>query len=200
MTEIELKARVADPQAVRDRLNAGAVFRCAVVKNDSYWHKNGTQPDEANAPGRAVKLRLREENGNSTVTYKRKEVRGALEVNDEREFCVTDRDSFEIFLTDLDFSPYRTKRKQTEVWDWKAEDGTAVTIELSLVDRLGWFVETEILVPEADTAQVEAAAVALQSALALCGLGEDDLEPRFYTEMLAEAERTTTFLCQGPNR
>lgn len=190
MTEIEIKARVADPRAVRDRLDAGAVFRCAVVKNDSYWRKNGTQPDEANAPGRAVKLRLREENGNSTVTYKRKEVRGALEVNDEREFCVTDRDSFEILLTDLDFSPYITKRKHTEVWDWKADDDTAVTIELSLVDRLGWFLEAEILVPDADTAQVDAAASALRSALALCGLGEDDLEPRFYTEMLTEAEQS----------
>jgi len=190
MTEIELKARVADPQAVRDRLNAGAVFRCTVVKNDSYWRKNGTQQDEQNIPGRAVKLRLREENGTSTVTYKQKEVRGALEVNNEHEFCVTNRKAFELLLSDLNFSPHRTKRKHTEVWDWKASDDTEVTIELSLVDHLGWFLEAEILVPEADATRVETAAATLRSALALCGLGEDDLEPRFYNQMLEEAEHS----------
>ncbi len=184
MTEIEIKARVADPAKTENAIRAFASFERETVKRDEYWGLEG--PEGVNGPtGSFTKVRVRDEDGVSTVTYKRKETRGDIEVNDEREFTVSDRDALESLLSDIGFSAYIRKEKRTKVFGCRAKDGTPVTIELSLVARLGWFVELEILADGPDEGGIARAEAALRETLERCGLPESSVEPRFYTEMLS---------------
>lgn len=140
------------------------------------------------ASGSPVKVRIREEGGETTVTYKKKEVRGTVEVNDEREFRVDDRVPLEALLGDLGFVPDSSKEKRTKSWTCATPEGFDATIELSLVGPLGWFVEIEILKDDPDEAETKRATEALGGLLARCGVDEREIEPRYYTEMLADLE------------
>lgn len=193
MTEIEIKARVEDPEAVERRVRAFARFEGETRKLDSYW-----KLASATDGGGFTKVRIRDENGKATVTYKRKETRGDVEVNDEREFSVSDRGAFESLITDLGFEPYIEKRKDTRLFSVETDSGFAVSIELSLVDRLGWFLELEILADEPDEKTIALAEAALRETLARSGVGPDAIERRFYTEMLSEIGAGTIGLRQFP--
>ena len=178
MTEIEIKARVADPVATETAIRAFAEFERETVKRDEYWGLDG--------PGDFfTKVRVRDEDGVPTVTYKRKETRGDIEVNDEREFTVSDRSALECLLADLGFAVYVKKEKRTKTFGYRARDGNPVTVELSLVARLGWFVELEILADDPDEGEIGRAEADLRETLAKCGVPESAIERRFYTEMLS---------------
>jgi len=180
MTEIELKAHVSDPAATEKKICAFATFTKETEKFDAYWKNANT-----------VKVRIREEEGVTVVTYKKKELRGDIEVNDEKEFTIDDREAFETLITDLGFSRDSIKHKKTKSFDYVAHDGagnangTPVTIELSRVDPLGWFVEIEILKDNPDSETIERSRKTLSETLKLCGIGEDAIEKRYYTEMIA---------------
>lgn len=143
--------------------------------------------------GPRVNVRIREEKkfgedtGVTVVTYKRKEMQGSIEVNDEKEFSTDNREDFEVLLSDLDFSPAITKEKKTKSFLYTANDGTHVTIELSLVTSLGYFVELEILSEKPDEAEIARTRETLASTLRLCGIGTEAIETRYYTELLSSA-------------
>jgi predicted adenylyl cyclase CyaB len=147
--------------------------------------------------GNPIKVRIREEAGRVTVTYKRKEVRESVEVNDEREFTIDDRAAFEAFVGDVGFEPDSVKEKRTKGWVCKTAGGFDATIELSLVGPLGWFVEIEILLERPDAAATDRATGELRKLLAKCGVGEREIETRYYTEMLAALEPPFS---QGPKK
>lgn len=259
MTEIELKARVADPASAEATIRGFAAFRKETVKSDTYWTTDGSErpnpamdektvatavgiglsfffalcaaigviagagkflaiavclggfvlssaisrpigrricgnrrrPKAMDAARRANKIRVREEDGATVVTYKRKEARGDIEVNDEREFAIDDRAAFESLVADLGFSPAIRKEKKTKAFEYRAPDGTPVTIELSLVADLGWFVEIEILADSPGEAETVRAQATLRETLARCGIAESAIERRYYTDMLAEARSRT---------
>ena len=142
-------------------------------------------------PTRPVKVRIRDENGAVVVTYKRKELQNDIEINDEREFSIDDRAAFEALITDLGFTPYISKEKKTKTFAWRAPDKTAVTIELSLVAELGWFVELEILADNPDENETARARTTLRETLTKCGVPESAIESRYYTDMLASLNRPT---------
>ncbi len=184
MTEIEIKARVADPAKTENAIRAFASFERETIKRDEYWGLD--VPEGREGPtGSFMKVRVRDEDGVSTVTYKRKETRGDIEVNDEREFSVSDRSALECLLEDIGFAIYIKKEKATKSFRCRAGDGTPVTIELSLIAGLGWFVELEILADEPDEGTIACAEAALRETLAKCGIPESAIERRFYTEMLS---------------
>lgn len=216
MTEIEIKAHVADPDSTERAIAAFAEFRKETIKNDTYWRKILAQPvgeraqpveEGARSSGpemaqsrtatgvdvstgaqepKQVKVRIRDENGEVIVTYKRKELQGDIEVNDEREFGISDRFPFEVLLGDLGFRPYITKEKRTRSFAWISPEGMPLTIELSLVGGLGWFVELEILAKDPDAAETAKAQGILRATLERCGIPASAIEPRYYTDMLAE--------------
>ena len=214
MTEIEIKAHVAAPDETEKNIRAFADFEGRVFKSDAYWKKNGggtaSSADddiaEAGTAGRAdgqaaplptVKVRIREERavdggqqagtGTTVVTYKRKELQGDIEVNDEREFTIDDRGAFEILIGDLGFVPYIQKEKDTKSFSYRAPDGFDVTIELSLVAGLGSFVELEILADNPSPEETSRAQCVLRETLLRCGISESAIERRYYTDMLAES-------------
>lgn len=178
MTEIEIKAHVADPEKTEKLIAQIAVFKSESNKNDTYWKKEST-PNE-----KPVKIRIREESGQTFVTYKRKELQGLIEVNDEQEFSISDGSAFEVLLRDLGFFPYISKNKKTKSYQFTSAEGTAVTIELSELIGLGYFIEIEILAENPDLNETEKAQLILKETLSLCGINESEIESRYYTDLL----------------
>jgi adenylate cyclase class 2 len=136
-------------------------------------------------------VRLREEtNKPLRVNYKKKEIRsGQIEVNDEYEFTIgagldkkeaeKEKLSFETFLSSAGFSPSMVKHKDTKRWNF--ED---TLIEVSYVDKLGDFIEIEILSETADTERTIEAHKKLLRTLEKAGVPEENIETRYYSELL----------------
>jgi adenylate cyclase class 2 len=185
--EIELKARVDDPEAVKKRLSGLGVWGGSYIKEDCYW--NGAENSTLPASG----LRVRREDrilpdgttaAACVVTFKTKEKRDGIEVNEENEFTASDGGVFSSLLPRLGLHEDYHKRKTGEVW---MVDG-GITAELAQVGdcrrSLGFFLEIEIISDRSDPDTVRAARASLFKLLADCGLGEDRIEPRYYAEML----------------
>jgi adenylate cyclase class 2 len=190
--EIELKAWVDDPGAVREKLDALARYNGEFLKEDRYWKQENPADGPPSLPLSGV--RIRKESGRDaggrgrraiTVTWKSKETREGLEVNDEREFSVSDAESFGELLGRLGLKPAASKRKSGFSWDYGG-----ITAELTEVAGLGWFAELEIIRGSGTPETVSAARRRLLDLLAKLGIGEDRIEPRYYTELLAEKIRT----------
>jgi len=120
-----------------------------------------------------------------------------MEVNDEAEFTVSDRAAFETLISDLGFAAADRKEKRTKSFSCET-DGFPVTLELSLVGGLGWFLELEIISDSDDQDTIERAGKALRRTLAQCGISESAIEARYYTELLA-LRRDMPF-CQEPKK
>ncbi len=181
-TEIELKAWADDPAALTARIAGLAGPGTAYVKDDAYWRPAPAGAGGADGLGSGV--RIRRQGAEAIVTYKRKEVREGIEVNDEREFQVSDAGALEELLSRLGLAVWIRKRKTGTAWQL---DG--VTLELSLVDGLGWFAELEILAANDNPETVADARQRLLATLERIGIARERLEPRYYTEMLLAAGR-----------
>ncbi len=184
MIEVELKARVRDRSAVLAAVAAFARPSGRVEKRDAYWHG----PDWRLRRGERG-FRLRTEAGSSLVTFKTKSSDGGVEVNREREFAVSDPAAFVELAQRLGCEPFYGKTKTGLAFKASLRGGlpAEATIEVVEVLGLGDFIEIEILLPDDAGGQVAAARAELKALLARSGLGEADLEPRFYSELLVEA-------------
>lgn len=184
MFEIELKAHVDDREKVMESLNSFADYLQSVQKDDVYWavHKDG----------RKIQTRIRKEvdldSGVSKIymTYKRKERRiaengNALEVNDERECEISDSDALETLLKDAGFVVALEKHKS--VMGWRFGE---CHIELCAVPPLGDFLEIEVMSEKDDEKTAEEKKLKIMEIFNRCGIGEEKIENRYYSEMLAE--------------
>ncbi|MDR3301081.1 MAG: CYTH domain-containing protein [Spirochaetaceae bacterium] len=200
--EIELKAWVDDCESVSAMLSAIATFEFEYVKADEYWFPiesgarvgvipSGTLPTSG--------LRVRKEkqidaDDNETnvvlVTYKTKEMRDQIEINDEHEFALAAPEhssmnvalsNFEELLGKLNLQRSYTKKKQG--FSYKCEK---ITVELSLVEKLGWFLELEILSEDDAPQTISAARESLLAFLAKAGIPETKIETQYYSELLQQ--------------
>jgi predicted adenylyl cyclase CyaB len=206
--EIELKAWVDDSNAVKERISTLAEFTADFEKEDIYWIPVSRPESLSAAPLSSVRIRKetlksrgKEPEHLVLVTYKVKEIRSCIEINDEKEFAVTapsDTDAarkaslnaFEGLLHRLGLKAGVSKKKQGTAW--KYGDGNShgcgsapISVELSRVDRLGVFVELEILTGSDDSETVNTARARLMALLKLIGIGDDKIETRYYNDMLA---------------
>ena len=184
MTEIELKARVQNSDAVQLILTEKAEYKNAFIKEDSYWLSEIVQT------GTPQKVRVRREtrtfpNGCTEsvalVTCKTKKVRDGIEINDELEFEVIQIEAFEEFLKKMGLKPAETKRKQGRVFSWEG-----VSAELCEVEGLGRFIELEILADNSREETVAEGRKRLIGLLAEIGIEKEAIESRYYTDMLRE--------------
>jgi adenylate cyclase class 2 len=189
--EIELKAHIEDPEALKAALslpapgNPGGCLPISFEKDDRYWISGSI-------PKSGVRIRresIRRPDGgaeeNVLVTYKSKEVREGIEINDEREFTVSDGDTFGELLKRLGLEPGVRKHKQG--WAFTYGNIYAELCEVSGNTRsLGWFLELEILAEEAGTETVAAARKELLGLLGRLKVAEECIEERYYAEMLGE--------------
>lgn len=183
MFEIELKAKLSDRETVEEKISSFAQYVGITEKSDVYWTQSRL--------GHPEKIRLREETGKPlTANYKKKEVRqNQIEVNHEFEFTIgytsneeqaeKEKAAFELFLNAAGFSPTMHKHKETK--SWKFEDSL---IEISYVDKLGDYIEIEILSDTDNSETTQKAHAKLLSVLKKCGVPESDIETRYYSEML----------------
>jgi predicted adenylyl cyclase CyaB len=177
MLEIEIKARVADPTEVRRNLERFMEYGGEVDKRDSYW----SIPVPV-APGAAgsFRFRIRREPGQTIVTFKEKSVINNLEVNREVEFGIVDESSFELFIKKMNAVPLYTKRKKGTLW--KGSNG--LIAELVDVEKLGNFLEVEILQQENEELDTRKLRKLLLSVVERGGLKESDLDERPYSQLL----------------
>jgi adenylate cyclase class 2 len=178
--EIEAKAWADEPEKLRSIIDALGSFVGAFDKEDAYWH------GDAFAQGiRVRKERKTDAQGRQSAvvwaTYKAKEARDGIEINDEREFSVSDAENFEDFLKKLGLAPLIAKRKRGWAWNYEG-----ITVELAEIKTLGWFIEQEIMADNAETETVNAAKNRLLRFLRQVGINEDKIEARYYAEMLAQ--------------
>jgi adenylate cyclase class 2 len=185
--EIELKASVEDHLALKKRLSLLAPPAFSFEKEDCYWETGGgagpLRPDVRLRRERMVSPAGAAEE-KALVTYKVKEVREGLEINDEGEFAVSDPAAFEGLLRRLGLAPGTRKRKRG--WAWAFGAAQAELCEVSGPGRsLGWFLELEILAEDAEAPTVEAARQKLLGLLERAGVSGDRIEARRYSELLA---------------
>jgi adenylate cyclase class 2 len=93
--------------------------------------------------------------------------------------------AFEELLRRLGLEAGVSKKKRGRSWRYGG-----ITVELSNVERLGCFVELEIMAEDDGAKTVDAARDALLSFLKLAGISEERIETRYYNEMLKEAAGT----------
>jgi adenylate cyclase class 2 len=199
-TEIELKARVSDSAELSARLSMVSQFEFEYVKEDDYWFPSGDFPADSaenSLPKSGLRIRKEKridaedtEHNFVLVTYKTKEVRDGIEINKENEFTLaaappssieTSIANFEELLRKLYLQRGFSKKKQGFSYQYEN-----ITVELSLVEHLGWFLELEILTENDDAATLAATRKSLLDFLKQTGIGEDKIEPKYYSELLKE--------------
>jgi adenylate cyclase class 2 len=186
--EIELKARAEDPQTLKERISLLAPPPLSFEKDDCYWLAGEGRASPLRSGVRLRRERIAYPSGETgekaLVSYKIKEVRNGIEINDEREFAVDDAAGFEELLQRLGLEPGIRKHKQG--WSWVLG---AIHIELCEVSgpqrSLGWFLEMEILGDDPGEPAVAAARQKLLELLERLGIPKSRIEERYYSELLA---------------
>jgi adenylate cyclase class 2 len=205
-TEVELKAHAADPENRRRLEELAGGKGTAFLKDDDYWSR----------PEDSLRVRVRRERSGSgaaertLVTWKSKEKRDGIEINEEHEFEANGGEAVEELFRRLGLEKWIHKHKEGRSWTLEGTPPlTAELCEVSgfvipsgggrdgggrdggggpAVKNLGWFLELEILLEggtAASEAEIQAARRRLLEALGQSGLGEEHIEDRYYSELLA---------------
>jgi len=173
--EVELKARLRNPDAIKTKAAQMGSLKKETLKEDVYFRPKG---DTSAVP--ADRYRLRREGKVATVTFKQKIIAGGTEVNRETEFTVDNAHAFFQFAERYGFEPFVVKRKKSRTY----QVGRA-SVELNDVEHLGCFIEIEILCEE--ESEIAVARTEIARLFTQLGLSSEDLEPRFYIDMLQQA-------------
>ncbi|MCL2319848.1 MAG: class IV adenylate cyclase [Treponema sp.] len=183
-TEIELKAHVQDSEALRLLLTKKADYLGTFEKDDTLWYSADLSPYGVRIRKETRRLPDGTSESKVLVTFKSKEVKDGIEINEEREFEVNPVQEFEELLRRMMIKPGAGKRKQ----GW-AFYRNGITIELLKVDGLGWFVELEILAPPLPAAAsreetLTEAKTRLIAFLDELGIPRESIESRSYLSLL----------------
>ncbi|MFP4301647.1 MAG: class IV adenylate cyclase [Alkalispirochaetaceae bacterium] len=177
--EIEVKAWVADPATLEERLEERGTFVRHFEKNDVYFEGRATYGDQP------ITVRIREEGEKSVCTFKERRTLDGVEHNREWEFSIGDPFALETLLLRLGLPEFLRKRKTGVAY--RLDD---LLVELSEVEGLGHFVEVEILVDSsADEATQSRSKRRVREALASLGVPDSAIESKPYTQLLVERRR-----------
>ena len=200
--EIELKAHIENQETLKNLLMEKAEYLSAFEKADCYYFL--PEPQDRFPSGVRVRREKRTfpdgtEKSTTIVTFKKKEVRDGIEVNNESEFEVAEQSDleesgFEEFLAIMGLNPGFSKRKIGFAFSHNG-----INIELLEVEGLGWFVELEIITniiyddgiydDGSSTDKIPKAAFMeernrLLGFLDSIGVSREAIESRFYSQML----------------
>lgn len=180
MYEIEIKAWNKKPAETEKLTASFAVYEGSFDKSDVYYKQK-------KPPRQSVRLRRETAyfNGKDSVekqwvTYKQKDrLEDGLEVNREIEFEVSDGDSFLKMLDGFGFELSMKKHKKSKSYHYKE-----FHIELVEIETLGNFVEIETLREDKSSETVAKAQTELYKLLEKCGIPQNEVEKRYYSELL----------------
>jgi adenylate cyclase class 2 len=186
MLEVEVKYRAADRDTVLAKLLAlGAELASKHTEADTYLNapdRDFKQTDEA--------FRIRFTGNETWLTYKGPKRDPATKTRKEIQVRVSDRGDLTAELSPLfvalGYRPVAVVRKQRAVYHLDRPVGPKprlVEVCFDDVERVGPFVEIEILAEEAEFEAAKAAALGLAAELGLT-----DQERRSYLQMLLEAQ------------
>jgi adenylate cyclase, class 2 len=168
MLEIEIKAVLADPWAMKDLLRqVGAKAGPVLQEKDLYYQhpaRDFGRTDEA--------LRLRMTNGQCRLTYKGPRLAGTAKIRFERETEIGDYVTISSILDRLGFRPVGTVEKTRAVFSLEN-----TVICLDDVVGLGSFIELEKMGENKEILEWEVLALAEK-------LGIRTFEPRTYLAMI----------------
>ena len=201
MFEIELKAHIDNPEECKKSLSAFGSEGEAFSKEDSYWvvpssravpaDNLGRLPTKVNISGLRIRRERTGEKELVLVSWKKKEKRDELEINEENEFELNSSSAkdygaknFEKLLVLLGFEKKLSKQKKG--WIWQYNGITAELCEVSGIKNLGWFLELEIMAAENSAQTIAAAREKLLAMLEKSGIGKEKIENRYYTDMLQD--------------
>ncbi len=175
--EVEQKFRVTDHAAVREQLlTLGAEARGVDEQWDEYLRHPGR---DFTVTGEA--LRLRRVNGQPFITYKGPKQSHAVKTRRELEFPLgIAGERLPELLEALGFQSVAQVSKHRERFHL-THDGMDVEVALDVVDRVGRFVEVEVVAEEEAIENAQRAVLTLAQELGLT-----ELEPRSYLRMLLE--------------
>lgn len=171
-TEIELKAYIRNPESIRKRLARFARFEGNFRKIDKYFRR--TDNGELD-----VRIRTTAGDKPPVVTIKEKSLQSGIEVNNEVEFSVDPIEEFESFLEMAGYIPLVEKIKTGELFIYNE-----MNIEVTHVEGLGDFIEIEKIAENPDKTEIEIIKKRLLALLQNCGVKDDDIEPRYYIDLL----------------
>lgn len=178
--EVEMKFPVADVPALESGLRRlGGVISEPTTEIDVYFAhpaRDFAQTDEA--------LRIRRQGASNSITYKGPKIDAVTKTRHEIDLPLpSGADAAAVWtglLGALGFSPVgevRKSRRKAQV-AWQGRD---VEVSLDHIDRLGSFVELELIAPPEGVAAARECIVALAEALKLAGS-----ERRSYLELVLE--------------
>ncbi|MDD4574690.1 MAG: class IV adenylate cyclase [Sphaerochaeta sp.] len=184
--EVELKAHVAEPLLLQQRIEALAgisLARCE-LKEDTYLSREGEDAlfrIRAEQSGRSFETM----EGVLVFTYKNKAIKNGIEVNEEVEFTSTSDQgeaALQFFLS-LGYVTYITKTKKGYLYTYTAsKDLPPLTIELVEIATLGWFIEMEFVLE--DHSRVNLAKKTLLDLLTQLGIKHSKIESEYYMHLL----------------
>ena len=193
MHEIELKAHLAHPEKTEALLSRIADFSLRCTKTDRYWTLGE----------KTIRIRRELIGDKETVfiTHKQKHYTDTIETNRELEFelAAVSVPVFTEMLESLGMSCTTEKQKDTKVFVPHSnlfspdilEDTRSVSVELSFIHPIGYFLEIEVLYPDegSDTAAYERhirnAQIIFDTLLDALAIPQSAIEIRPYDKLLA---------------
>jgi adenylate cyclase class 2 len=170
--EVEIKAWVRRGEETRSKIEERCRFEKEYVKEDVYFRGPRINEKERD-------IRVRRENDRWICTYKNKSLRNGLEMNDEREFILSDGKVLMDLLEMLGCRVFLCKVKRGKAYTYRD-----LTVELSDVEGLGCFVEVERVVEDPYPELIERLEAEIRQFLADIGIPATDIEERPYMVML----------------
>ena len=182
MIEAELKARVHDPAALRDRLRRLASEEISLYR-DTYYDRPGR---ELTTQGRELRVRIMETSGvrRAVLTYKEPAADAASGSKPEHETKVADAAVVDEILRALGLEHLVAFSKHCANYRFTARGRDMLATMVTVPEIDGTFVELETLAGEADLA---AALGDVGAVLGELGIGEDDLTTEQYTDAVMRA-------------
>lgn len=181
MIEAELKARVTDPEQVRQRLAARATEERSVY-HDTYYDQDGGMLTDA---GRELRVRVMEQEGRRRclLTFKDAAVDEASGSKPEHETQIGEAATMDTILRAIGLEPVIAFTKQCANYRFET-GGRQMLATLVWVPELdGTFLEVETLIE--DQTDLEKALGVVSQMLDELGIPEADLTTELYTDMVA---------------
>lgn len=177
MREIELKFRVQDNAKLKDKLKIlNCDFSEVIEQNDTVYVEN---LDSIESVEGSIWLRVRKENGHTELNLKKQS--SNLEESREIEFGVDDCEKAKSFLETLGYKKWVEVNKKRVYSKYQNYN-----LCIDEVERLGSFIEIELLVEENDERDYieELKSVAIE-----LGLNKDDIIRSHYDTMINELDK-----------
>lgn len=185
--EVELKARVTDPDLTRSRLESRATGEPSTY-HDTYYDWPDHRLTDTGRQELRVRVVTSPQATRRILTYKGTAT-SATDIP-EYETDVADSGVLDAILSRLGLTHLIAYTKNCINYRFTAHGHPILATLVQVPELDAVFLEIETVIP--DTTSSDTAGNAIRRTLADLGLGDDDLDPTFYIDMITAARATPT--------